>query len=191
MIYGYARVSTRDQSLEMQIDALHKAKCEIIFTEKISSAKTVRRELDKVLAMVVQGDTIVIWRLDRFGRSLHELLRIIKELEKKQVQLISLSDNIATNTNQGKLFLQIVAVFAEYERTLIRERTIAGIVAAKAKGRNGGRPKGTSPIIKSKVAMAFALIKQGGLACNKVFLEVGISRNTYYRNVALIEKVDI
>lgn len=188
MIYGYARVSTKDQNLDLQMAALKNAGCELIFSEKISSGKSIRKELDSLLAKVSSGDTIVIWKLDRLGRSLHELIKIVKDLEQKRIQLISIIDNIATETMQGRLFLQIVAVFAEYERAMVRERTIAGINAAKAKGRNGGRPKGISEEYQVKASLALTLRNQRNKSIKEICEIVGMSRSTYYRIVMLYER---
>ena len=187
MIYGYARVSTKDQNLDLQIIALKKAGCEVIYSEKISSGNSYRKELDRLLIKVVKGDTIVIWKLDRLGRSLHELIKIVKDLEQKNVQLISLIDCIATETMQGRLFLQIVAVFAEYERAMVRERTIAGINAAKAKGRKGGRPRGISEEYRIKASMALTLRAKGNKTIKEICEITGMSRSTYYKIVHIFE----
>lgn len=188
MIYGYARVSTKDQNLDLQMTALKNAGCELIFSEKISTGKSIRKELDSLLAKVRSGDTIVIWKLDRLGRSLHELIKIVKDLEQKKVRLISLIDNFDTETMQGRLFLQIVAVFAEYERSMVRERTIAGINAAKAKGRNGGRPKGISEEYQVKASLALTLRTQTNKSIKEICEIVEMSRSTYYRIEMLYER---
>lgn len=181
MIYGYARVSTKDQNLDLQITALKQAGSQKTLAEKVSSRKQYRKELDFLLSVVEKGDSIIIWKLDRIGRSLHELIKIITDLEKKQVDLISLIDNIDTKTPHGKLFFQIVAVFAEYERSMIRERTLAGIKVAREKGRIGGRPKGISKEYQAKVLLALALRTENNKTLTEICAIVGISRSSYYR----------
>ena len=186
MKYGYARVSTKDQNLDLQLDALREAGCDYIFSEKISSNKINRKELDSLLSKVQSGDTIVIWKLDRLGRSLQSLIKIVSDLEKNRVELISIKDNLATNTIQGRLFFQIVAVFSEYERSMVRERTIAGILAAKAKGRNGGRPKGISKKYLVKASMALTLWHEGKMSISEICKNVGMSRSTFYKISKLV-----
>lgn len=188
MIYGYARVSTKDQSLELQTECLKRAGVERIFSEKISSRKLYRKELDTLLNVVKTGDSIIIWKLDRLGRSLHELIKIVMDLDKNGIDLISITDNIDTKTPHGKLFFQIVAVFAEYERSMNRERTLAGIKAAREKGRIGGRPKGISEEYQAKAMMAFTLRAQKNKTQSEICSIVGMSRSSYYRILKLFEK---
>lgn len=188
MIYGYARVSTKDQSLELQIDCLKSAGVETIFSEKVSSRKQYRKELDSLLSIVKKGDSIIIWKLDRLGRTLHELIKIVMDLDKRGVDLNSITDNIDTKTPHGKFFFQIVAVFAEYERSMNRERTLAGIKAAREKGRVGGRPKGISEEYQAKAMMAFTLRAQKNKTQKEICAVVGMSRSSYYRILKLFEK---
>ncbi|CAO5682399.1 MAG: DNA-invertase hin [Holosporales bacterium] len=141
MKIGYARVSTRDQTLTMQIDALKEEGCKIVHEEIASGAKTARAVLDEIMRNLRESDTLVIWKLDRLGRSLKHLIGLTTELVEKQVGLISLNDPIDTTTAQGHLNFGIFASLAEFEREIIRERTQAGLKSARARGRKGGRPK--------------------------------------------------
>jgi DNA invertase Pin-like site-specific DNA recombinase len=141
MLIGYARVSTHDQTLALQQDALQKVGCTKIFTDTASGMKTERKGLDEALDYVRQGDTLVVWRLDRLGRSLPHLITTMTALEERGIGFKSLTENIDTNTSGGKLIFHIFGALAEFERNLIRERTAAGLTAARARGRKGGRPK--------------------------------------------------
>ena len=140
MLIGYARVSTHDQNLDLQKDALEKAGCARIYVEHISGGASVRPELDKTLEVLREGDTLVVWRLDRLGRSLKHLIELVNELEQRKVGLKSLTEAMDTTTSGGKLVFHIFGALAEFERNLIRERTQAGLAAARARGRKGGRP---------------------------------------------------
>jgi DNA invertase Pin-like site-specific DNA recombinase len=141
MLIGYARVSTHDQTLNLQQDALTKAGCNKIFTDTASGAKTERKGLEEALSYVRKGDTLVVWRLDRLGRSLPHLIASMTDLEERVIGFKSLTENIDTTTSGGKLIFHIFGALAEFERNLIRERTQAGLMAARARGRKGGRPK--------------------------------------------------
>jgi DNA invertase Pin-like site-specific DNA recombinase len=141
MLIGYARVSTHDQTLALQQDALQKAGCNKIFTDTASGAKAERTGLDAALNCVRRGDTLVVWRLDRLGRSLPHLISTMTDLEERGIGFKSLTENIDTTTNGGKLIFHIFGALAEFERNLIRERTQAGLSAARAGGKRGGRPK--------------------------------------------------
>jgi DNA invertase Pin-like site-specific DNA recombinase len=140
MLIGYARVSTTEQTLHLQQDALTKAGCNKIFTDTASGAKTERKGLDEALAYVRKGDTLVVWRLDRLGRSLPHLITTMTDLEERGIGFKSLTENIDTTTSGGKLIFHIFGALAEFERNLIRERTQAGLTAARERGRKGGRP---------------------------------------------------
>jgi DNA invertase Pin-like site-specific DNA recombinase len=142
MKYGYARVSTSGQELNLQIDALKNAGCEKIFKEIAKGTKTDRCKLNELLAIVKPGDIIVIWKLDRIGRSLKHLIALFNDLIARKISIISLQDPIDTITAQGRLIFNIFASLAEFEKDLIRERTMAGLSSARARGRTGGRPKG-------------------------------------------------
>lgn len=144
-IIGYARVSTRDQNLDLQMDALEKAGCTKIFTDfGVSGSKKNRVEWDKCLACLMRGDKLVVYKLDRMGRSLRNLLEIIDILKSRGVEFQAISNNIDTSTPMGNLIFVIMAAFAEYEKELIRERVIAGMEAAKSRGKSIGRPRSIS-----------------------------------------------
>jgi DNA invertase Pin-like site-specific DNA recombinase len=181
MIIGYARVSTRDQNLDLQLDALNKEKCERIFKEVISGAKSERPVLQDMLNQVRSGDVIVIWKLDRLGRSLKNLVDIVSQLIKQDVGLKSLHDNIDTTTPQGRLTFNIFASLAEFERDLISERTKAGLESARARGRNGGKPKGLSKQAEATACAAETLYKEGKLSVNQIANQLGIAKNTLYK----------
>jgi DNA invertase Pin-like site-specific DNA recombinase len=146
MKVGYARVSTDDQNLCMQEDALKSAGCEEIFTDVASGAKSQRPGLDKALAYVREGDTLVVWKLDRLGRSIQHLIQTIRSLQERKIGFKCLRENIDTSTSGGKLIFHIFSALAEFERDLICERTEAGLKAARARGRIGGRP----PLLDSR-----------------------------------------
>lgn len=140
MKVGYARVSTEDQNLYLQEDALKNAGCEEIFTDIVSGSKSQRPGLDKALSYAREGDTIIVWKLDRLGRSIQHLIQTVNLLQEKKILFKSLQENIDTETSSGKLIFHIFGALAEFERDLIRERTDAGLKAARARGRMGGRP---------------------------------------------------
>jgi DNA invertase Pin-like site-specific DNA recombinase len=180
MLIGYARVSTPDQSLDLQIDALRKAGCEKIFTETGSGAKADRPQLTEALAFARQNDTLVVWKLDRLGRSLKHLIDTVNDLHNRKIGLRSLNENIDTTTPGGKLFFHIFGALAEFERDLIRDRTNAGLMAARARGRLGGRPR----ILNGKqVQMARALLQDRANSITDVCSTLGVSRSTLYRNI--------
>ncbi len=180
MHIGYARVSTKEQNLDLQLDALKGAGCETIFHEIASGAKAERQELNKLLAQVRKGDVIVIWKLDRLGRSLKHLVEVVTTLMEKGVGLKSLHDPIDTTTAQGRLIFNLFASLAEFERDLIRERTNAGLQAARARGRMGGRPKGLSAAAAKKAIAAEALYKEGKLSVSDIARNQNISKATLY-----------
>ncbi|WP_301291330.1 recombinase family protein [Klebsiella pneumoniae] len=136
---GYARVSTDDQHLDLQRDALQQAGCSVIYEEAASGKSAARQELEQCRKALRAGDTLVVWRLDRLGRSLHDLVQIVAELEQRGVHFESLTEKIETGSASGKLQFHVFAALAEFERGLIRERTQAGLAAARARGRAGGR----------------------------------------------------
>src|SRR3954464_12002284 len=141
MLIGYARVSTDDQNLDLQRDALKKAQCEQIFTDTVSGTKARRPGLEEALSHLRARDTLVVWRLDRLGRSLRHLIDTVTDLQERGIGFKSLQENIDTTTSGGKLVFHIFGALAEFEREIIRERTQAGLQAAWARGRNGGRPQ--------------------------------------------------
>jgi DNA invertase Pin-like site-specific DNA recombinase len=180
MKFGYARVSTKEQNLDPQIDALEKEGCKTIYQEKISGAKADRPELRKMIDQLREGDVIVIWKLDRLGRSLHDLVNLITEIQDKGAGLKSLNDSIDTTTPQGKLTFHLFAALAEFERDIISERTRAGLEAARARGRKGGRPKGLSKEAQNKAIIAETLYKQGDMSVSEICKHLGIARSTLY-----------
>ncbi len=140
MLIGYARVSTKEQDPSLQIDALKAAGCERIYTDHASGAKEHRQEYDQVCEMLREGDTLVVWKLDRLGRSLKHLVGVINDFQEAGVGFMSLTESIDTTTPGGKLIFHLFGALAEFERDLIKERTRAGLKAARARGRKGGRP---------------------------------------------------
>lgn len=181
MKIGYARVSTREQNLDLQKDALTEYGCEEIFFDVASGAKTERPELKEAFKRLRKDDVLVIWKLDRLGRSLKHLVEVVHDLEDKGIGLKSLKDEfIDTTTPQGRLIFNIFASLAEFERDLIRERTQAGLKAARARGRKGGRPKGLSKQAESTAYAAEALYMEGKLSIKAIAEKLGISRATLY-----------
>ncbi len=180
MKIGYARVSTKDQSLNMQTEALKQAGCIQIYEEIASGAKTARPVLDEVMRNLREGDTLVIWKLDRLGRNLAHLIHLTNKLIEKKIGLISLNDPIDTSTAQGRMIFGIFATLAEFERELIRERTQAGLKSARARGRKGGRPKGLTQAAIEKSLIAETLYRSGNIPVKKIAEQLGISKTTLY-----------
>jgi len=178
MRVGYARISTTEQNLDLQTDALHAAGCEHLFTDTISGTRVDRPGLAAALGECRTGDTLVVWKLDRLGRSLPHLVETVRALGVRGVGFKSLQENIDTTTSGGKLIFHIFASLAEFERDLIRERTTAGLAAARARGRKGGRPKGVD---QKKQKAALALKRDPRHSIREICEIVGISRNTYYK----------
>lgn len=170
----------QDQQLHFQLDDLTRAGCERIFQEKVSSAK-VRPQLELLVDSLRAGDTVVVWKLDRLGRSLKELITLINEFQDKEVGFRSLNDAIDTTTAQGRLVFNLFASLAEFERDLIRERTQAGLSAARSRGRLGGRPKGLSKATLAKAKAARTLYDAGDKTAEEIGGLLGISRATVYR----------
>ena len=181
MKYGYARISTKDQSLNMQIDALEKYGCQQIYSEQATGAKADRPKWLELLSQIKNGDTLVVWKLDRMGRSLHHLIKVVNELMLRNISIISLNDPINTTTAQGKLMFNIFASLAEFKKDLIRERTMAGLRSARVRGRMGGRPKGLSLEAKRKACTAEALYVQKELTINEITQQLNISKTTLYK----------
>lgn len=168
-------ISTKDQCLDLQIDALKKFGCEKIIQEIAKGARQDRPELNNLLEIIKEGDSITIWKLDRLGRSLHHLVKIVNDLNDRNIGLISLNDPIDTTTAQGRLMFNLFASLAEFERDVIYERTIAGLKSARARGRMGGRPKGISDDAKQTACVAEALYKQNELTSDQIANKLQIS----------------
>lgn len=181
MKIGYIRISTQDQNYNLQEDALNKLGCEMIFKETVSGAKKERPQLKKLLEQIRKGDVVVVYKLDRLGRSLKHLLEIVEILNSKNVALQSLHDNIDTTTPQGRLFFNISASFAEFEKDLIRERTKAGLEAARERGKKGGRRKGLSKEAQQKAIIAENYYNEGIKSVNEIAADLKISKMTMYK----------
>jgi DNA invertase Pin-like site-specific DNA recombinase len=180
MLIGYARVSTVDQTLALQQDALEKAGCDKIFTDTASGAKAERIGLADAVAYAREGDVLVVWRLDRLGRSLKHLIETITALNNRKIGFKSITEAIDTTTSGGKLIFHIFGALAEFERDIIRERTQAGLTAARARGRKGGRPRVLTP---KKAQMAQALYNDKTNTINDICRTLNISRATLYRHI--------
>jgi DNA invertase Pin-like site-specific DNA recombinase len=180
VLIGYARVSTDDQNLDLQRDALQKAGCERIYEDKLTGAKAERPGLQRTLEDAREGDTIVVWRLDRFSRSLKDLIDMVALLETKGTGLKSLQESIDTTQSSGRLVFHIFAALAEFERNLIRERTQAGLVAARARGRKGGRPK---VLDENKQVLAVKLYEEKKHTVEQICKMMGISKPTLYKYI--------
>jgi DNA invertase Pin-like site-specific DNA recombinase len=180
MLIGYARVSTDDQNLDLQCDALQKAGCEQIFTDRVSGTKATRPGLEDALSHLRQGDTLVVWRLDRLGRSLRHLIDTVTDLQTRGIGFQSITEFINTTTSGGKLVFHIFGALAEFEREIIRERTNAGLQAARARGRNGGRPKKLTP---KQIQMLQHLAADKKHTVAEICQTLGIGRTAFYRYV--------
>jgi DNA invertase Pin-like site-specific DNA recombinase len=185
-LVGYARVSTQDQELQLQLDALEKEGCrkEDIYIDKISGAKAERPGLDKCLKVLNAGDTLLVWRLDRLGRSMPHLVALIEDLRTKQIGFRSICDGaIDTTTASGELIFNMFSSLAQFERRLIQERTRAGLEAARSRGRKGGRKKieNTDP----RVLMAKNMHKDHGMSIDNICNTLKISRASFYRYISL------
>jgi len=178
---GYARVSTHEQNKELQTDALTKAGCERIFSDEgVSGAKAERKGLSEAHAFLRPGDVMVVWKLDRAGRSLRNLIDLLNTLEKREVGFVSLTEAIDTTTAGGKLIFHLMGALAEFERDLIRERTNAGLSAARARGRTGGRPR---KLKNGKPALARSLYNDKTHSIDEICETLNVSRSTLYRYV--------
>ena len=180
MQIGYARVSTKEQSFDLQIDALRSAGCKKIYREVVSGAKAERPVLNGLLQELRAGDVLVIWKLDRLGRSIRHLVELAGTLLEQDIGLKSLNDPIDTTTSQGRLVFNLFASLAEFERDLVRERTQAGLTAARARGRKGGRPKGLPPQAQRTACAAETLYREQRLSVREIAEELGISKSTLY-----------
>ena len=181
MKLGYARVSTDDQSLDLQLDALRQAGCEKIYQERASGSRDDRPQLAALLAALQPGDSVVVWKLDRLGRSTRHLIDLVNQFQQQQVDFVCLTLGVDTSTSMGRLVFTIFAGFAEFERELIRERTNAGLAAARARGRQGGRRPGLTPEQQKKARAARMLYDARQLRAEEIAEQLGISRSTLYK----------
>lgn len=182
MLIGYARVSTQDQTLDLQTDALSRAGCEKVFTDVTSGAKAERPGLQDAMTHLRAGDTLVVWRLDRLGRTLKHLIATVTDLSEQGIGFKSLQENMDTTTSGGKLIFHIFGALAEFEREVIRERTSAGIQAARLRGRFGGRPS-IRAVNPKKVALAKRLYADRNMPVNEICETLHIGRSTLYRYI--------
>jgi DNA invertase Pin-like site-specific DNA recombinase len=179
-LLGYARVSTDDQDPQLQLDALTEAGCSRIFSDTASGALEARPELERVLDHLREGDSLVVWRLDRLGRSLRHLIETVNELATRKVGFISLQERIDTTSAGGRLVFHLMGALAEFERELIRERTQAGLKAARARGRCGGRPR---VMTAEKTAVARSMYQSGEHTVAAIAKVLGVSRASVYRSL--------
>lgn len=182
MLVGYARVSTPDQTPDLQTDALTAEGCAKIFSDVASGAKNIRPGLDDAIHYCREGDTLVVWKLDRMGRSMSHLIDTIKQLEEFGVGFRSITENIDTTSAGGRLFFHLFGALAEFERDLIRERVQAGLKSARARGRKGGRPA----VSEETKAMAQALMADKKLSVKQICDRLGIAKSTLYKYVKTI-----
>jgi DNA invertase Pin-like site-specific DNA recombinase len=180
MLVGYARVSTQDQKPALQTDALRAAGCERVFIEKASGAQRERPELTAALDFMREGDTLIVWKLDRLARSMKQLVETIERLETRKVGFRSLTESIDTTTPGGRLVFHIFGALAEFERSIIRERTTAGLSAARARGRRGGRPRS---LTEKDLAAAKALLRDPEITVEDVARRLGVGPATLYRHL--------
>lgn len=177
-LLGYARVSTLEQNADLQRDALGAAGCWRVFTDHVSGVREQRPELDRVLEALRPGDTLVVWRLDRLGRSLRHLIDVATDLAAREVGFRSLTESVDTTTPGGRLIFHMFGALAQFERELVRERTLAGLASARARGRNGGRP---TIMTADKLAAARRMYAQRELSGEQIARALGVSRSTLYR----------
>jgi len=182
MLIGYERVSTDDQNLALQHDALQAAGCEKIFSDKMSGAKADRPGLKGAFEFARTGDTIVVWRLDRLGRSLKDLMALVEGLELRQIGFRSLQESIDTTSSGGRLIFHMFGALAEFERNLVRERTQAGLQAARARGRNGGRQQ---KLTTQQIDMGRSLAADPKRSVSSICQHLEINRPTFYRYIYL------
>ena len=180
MLVGYARVSTQDQTPALQLDALKAAGCDRVFQEKASGAQRDRPELAAALDYMRAGDTLVVWKLDRLARSMKQLIETVEKMEGRQIGFRSLTEAIDTTTAGGRLIFHVFAALAEFERSVIKERTTAGLAAARARGRKGGRPRALS---EKDIAAARAMLSDPEITVDEVARRLGVGPATLYRHL--------
>ena len=180
---GYARVSTDDQDMALQLDALAKVQCDRVYSEKVSSGKASRPQLEECLRTLRRGDVLTVWRLDRLGRSMAELVAIVNDLASRGVTFESLTERIETSSASGKLIFHVFAALAEFERNLIRERTKAGLAAARVRGRVGGR----KPKLDAKqIRQIKTLLRDRNTSVTELAKDYGVSRTTIYKHCGVV-----
>lgn len=187
MLLGYARVSTTDQNVQLQLDALRAARCERLFEEKASGVADDRAVLGQLLASARSGDCIVVWKLDRLARSLGKLIAIVTDLESRNIGLRSITESIDTTTPGGKLVFHVFGALAEFERAIIRERTRAGLEAARRLGRKGGRPKA---LTDRDISAAKAMLSDPRITALEVASRLSVSVSTLYRYISASKSPD-
>lgn len=183
MKIGYARVSTEEQSLDMQVSALREAGCERIYQEKASGRKIDRPELEKLLDFLRPGDVLVVWKLDRLGRTMKQLVDLLEDFDEREIVFVSLTESIDTKTPMGRFLVAVLAAMAQMEADVTRERTMAGLAEARKQGRVGGRPK-----TKAEDAERAVSAVEGGMTVSEACRLVGISRPTYYKYKRAMEE---
>lgn len=180
MLIGYARVSTQDQKPQLQLDALKVAGCDRVFEEKASGTQRERPALKEALAFLREGDTLVVWKLDRLARSLRQLIDTFEMLDERKIGFRSLTESIDTTTPGGRLVFHIFGALAEFERSIIRERTTAGLASARARGRLGGRPRSMTP---EDIAIAKTLLSNPEISVKEIARRQGVSVSTLYKHI--------
>ncbi len=180
MQIGYARVSTTDQNPQLQVDALESAGCDAIYEERASGAQRNRPELKRALDRLREGDVLAVWKLDRLARSLKQLIETVEALDERGIQFKSLTEGIDTTTANGRLVFHIMGALAEFERGLIRERTMAGLAAARKNGRTGGRPRA---LADADLKVAKTLLRDGDLTVTQVADRLNVAPSTLYRHL--------
>ena len=180
MLLGYARVSQDTQDHALQLDALRQAGCEKVFVETVSGSRADRAELAKLMEIAREGDSVVCWRLDRVGRSLRHLIEMAEQLQQRGIALRSLTENIDTSTPSGRFLFNILGALGQMEREIIVERTRAGLMAAAARGRRGGRP---AALDESKIRAARAMLASGEMSATEIAKQVGCAPSTLYRHL--------
>jgi DNA invertase Pin-like site-specific DNA recombinase len=191
MKIGYARVSTLDQNLSLQIDALKDAGCGLIYEEKISGKSKDRPELVEMFSKLRKGDIVIVWKLDRLGRSLKDLIDLVTKMQELEVSFLSIQDSINTETATGRFTFNIFASLAEFEREIISERTKAGLSAARARGRKGGRPVGFTKDTISKIKAVKVLYDMNNKTMIDIAKDLSISRASAYRFLEIAKQWEV
>jgi DNA invertase Pin-like site-specific DNA recombinase len=180
MFVGYARVSTQEQDPALQLDALNELGCERIFTEKASGAQRERPQLQAALDYMRKGDTLAVWKLDRLARSLKQLIETVEDLHEREMGFLSLTESIDTTTSGGMLIFHIFASLAQFERSIIRERTASGLAAARKRGRFGGRP---TALKAADLAVAKAMLRDPNITVEEIAKRLSVAPSTLYRHL--------